>query len=131
MSPEGFNGIPQEPVVPEEVVEVEKTQNVPSQEILLVKEDLIARLHSEGFSEEIRSEIVKWRQFRETLVQSVRDSIILNIDMFDMYVAAGMPEDAFEDAQETYLQAMQEEQYDLVDRILKIYPELEGGLSII
>lgn len=121
---------PEEEKKPEEQ-KIESAPQVSTGEIILIKEEIIARLDAEGFNEEIRQEIVKWREFRESLVQSTRDSIILNIDMFDMYVAAKMPEDAFDDASETYLQAMQEGEYDLVERILRIYPSLEGGLNII
>ncbi len=106
-------------------------EGAPIPERIPLKEEILQRILAEGFNEEIRGEVIKWRMFRETLVQTSRDQIILNIDMFELYNAAGMPEDGFEDARETYAQALLEGAHDLVDRILSIYPELEEGLTII
>ncbi len=50
--------------------------------------------------------------------------------MLDIYMAANMAEDGYNDAKETLYMAIAEGESDLVERILKIYPELQGTIGL-
>ncbi len=92
---------------------------------ILSKEEIIEKINQDGFNEQIREDIINWRVFRESLVTDIRGTIILNVDMLDIYMAAGMAEDGYEDAVQTLYMARAEGEEDLVERILKMYPELD------
>lgn len=96
---------------------------------ILTKEEIIERIKVVGFNEDVRQEIINWRVFRESLVVDTRGTIVLNVDMLDVYMAAGMAEDGYDDAVQTLYMARMESEVDLVERILKMYPELDKFLD--
>ena len=123
-------GAPVLPPEPEEEkkpdAQIEKEPMVLDMEGVLVKEEILERLRSEGFNEGIRKEIIKWREFRGSLNMSARDNVLVSVDMLEFYFAAGMAEDAYDDAVQTYYSARATPGCeDLVKIINDMYPELD------
>jgi uncharacterized membrane protein YheB (UPF0754 family) len=99
----------------------------PSFEVFLTKDEIIEKIRQDGFNESIREHIIKWRTHMETLVETDRDRVSLEIDMLEYYAVAGFAEEEYENAIQTYYMARQTEGCeDLVDRILRIYPQLDS-----
>ena len=64
------------------------------------------------------------RQAEVFLENTSRATLILNIDRIDLYMADDNVEGAWEVAKEAYNCAMFENEQDLIERLLEIFPKL-------
>ena len=94
------------------------------------KQEVLERLRLTGMeNEETMALVLKWRAEREEEVMkenTPKATIILNIEMADLYVAAGDKDGALESLQDAHYQAIQENETELQERIATKIQEIEA-----
>ena len=104
-------------------------EGVPTPENIPTKEEILKLLEVSGYSPENIALVTRWTEEREKEVQTARDGVVFNIDRIEFYVAAGDAEGAFEAARYAYENAMREGEEDLVEKLVKMFPELDMPLE--
>ena len=116
-------GIDEPPILPpEKPVEPEVTNE--TVEKIPTKEEILKLLEINGHNPETIAFVTKWTEERERQINTARDGVILNIDRIEFYLAIGDAEGAYECAKDALINAMNEGEEDLIERIQKIFPEI-------
>ena len=88
------------------------------------KLEIIERLKRDGMTTENEKLVTRWVIEREKLVQTPRDTVVLNIEIIDFYEAVGNDADTKEAVKQAYENARRENEDDLIEQLLQRFPEL-------
>ena len=106
---------------------MENIEQFPTEENIPSRMELIEKLEANPLDPEVLKTLHKWYKARKDKVKTIREEIILDIDMVQFYNMANNPEWAWKFAKSAYENALSHGENDLKNEILKISPELENS----
>ena len=129
MGMESFNNMPIPPE-PDDISGREKIEKAEDFPTYHTKEEILAKLKEKGFEDpETQKAVLEWIAQREGEVKiedTGKASVKFEFERIELYIAIGDMEGAYENAKYTYVSAVQEGMGDIVDKLLEMFPELEG-----